>query len=162
MQLRELILGERLGGEKVERATLGLAQDAIEDRKVIAESLSRRGGCDHHDVLPCSDPLERLALVGVELFDTPAAKGIPDLGRELFGKLDEVGGLRRKMPERGDALKPRRFAFELRDDVLESAASIDRRQDLRHWNASECIESRKRGTRRVEVAGRFELRAPTV
>jgi len=65
-QAAQLVLGQRLGGEKVEGAASLLSQDSVEDRYVIAQGLAAGRGSDHHHVFPRADEVNRLSLVAVE------------------------------------------------------------------------------------------------
>ncbi len=143
VQLRELILGQRLGREEIERAGLGLPQHPIEHWQVVAEGLSRGGRSDHDRVFPLANRFEGLALMGVQPLDPAAEERLAYRRRKILGEIDEVRGLRGKVPKGGDALESCRFAFELRNHVLEGAASIDRRQDLRHGTGASLSESRR-------------------
>src|ERR1700733_5654372 len=66
VELGELILGERLGREKIEGARVGVFKDGVEDREVIAERLAGGGRSDNHKVLPGAGKLRRRRLVRVE------------------------------------------------------------------------------------------------
>src|SRR5256885_944959 len=51
LELGELILRERLGGEEIERARRGIFGDRVEDREVVAERLAARRRGDDDRVL---------------------------------------------------------------------------------------------------------------
>ena len=67
VQLRHLILRERLGREQIQRARRRILQDAIENRQVVAERLARRRRRGDDDLPAGGDVLERFGLVRVEL-----------------------------------------------------------------------------------------------
>ena len=79
-QLDELIGGEGLGGEEVERAGGGVLRDRIEDREVVAERLARCGRRDDDDVPAHGHRLVRGRLVGVRRLDAAPAERISDAG----------------------------------------------------------------------------------
>ena len=51
VEFGELILRQRLGGKKIERARVGIFQNGVQDRQVVAQRLAGRGRRDDHDVL---------------------------------------------------------------------------------------------------------------
>ena len=98
-----LVLGERLGGEEVERAGVGLPEDPVEDRRVVAKRLAGSGRSDRGDILPPFDAVEHLPLVGIERFHAPAAIGVAQAGVDVLRKVPVVAGFRREVAERGDS-----------------------------------------------------------
>jgi len=50
VEFGKLILGERFGGEEVEGARVGVFENGVEDRQVVAERFSRSGRGDDHEV----------------------------------------------------------------------------------------------------------------
>ena len=94
----ELILGERLGRKEVERGRLGILDEPLEHRQVVAQALSaRRSGHDHDVTAPTQGP-DRFGLVDVEARDS--------LGLDRAD--DRFGQRRRQRPEargaRGDGV----------------------------------------------------------
>ena len=67
VQLRELILRQRLCRKQIQRARRRILQDGVEHRRVVAERLARRRRRDRDDVAAGEHVLERLGLVRVEL-----------------------------------------------------------------------------------------------
>ena len=69
VQFGELILGQRLGGEKIERARVRIFQNGVQNWQVVAERFS--GSCrrDYHDVAAIVRFLRRRSLMAVQLFD---------------------------------------------------------------------------------------------
>jgi hypothetical protein len=65
----ELVLRERLGRIEIQRARVGVVQDLLDDRDVVAEGLSARRARHHDDVPAGAGVLDRRGLVEVELFD---------------------------------------------------------------------------------------------
>ncbi len=92
----ELILGEGLGGEEVERAAGRVGEKGLEDGRVVAEGLATGSGGDDDDVVAGADVVDGLGLVGVKLVDAVDAEG----GEEGFGQ----GGRHRSIARlaRGD------------------------------------------------------------
>ena len=104
VQLRHLILRERLGRKQIQRARRRLLQDAIENRQVVAERLARCRRRGDDDLPPAGDVRERFGLVRVELRDAArferGAQARIDLRRERrVGRFN-----RRQAPDRGDDL----------------------------------------------------------
>ena len=62
-ELGELILGERLRREDVERAGRRILGDRVDDRQVVAEGLPARGRRDDDGVLSGVGAFERVGLV---------------------------------------------------------------------------------------------------
>ena len=122
-----LVLRERLGGEEIERAGVGLPEDPVEDRRVVAKCLAGSGRRDRGDVLSRLDPVEHLPLVGIERFDAPAAIRVAEAGVDVLRKVPVVAGLRRKMAERGDS--PERGArLQFGDQRPDCGAPLGRRE----------------------------------
>ena len=69
LQLGELILRQRLGRKEIQRAARRILQDRVQDRRVVAERLARRGRRDDHDVAAGERVVDGLGLVRVELLD---------------------------------------------------------------------------------------------
>ena len=92
VELGELVLGQRLGGEEVEGPRVGVLQDAVEDGQVVAEGLARGRGRHHDRALPRRRHVVGRPLVGVEPLVAPAAEHVAELPVKL-GR--EVGELRR-------------------------------------------------------------------
>ncbi len=59
VKLRQLVLGESLGGKQIQRTRGGLGQDGRQDGHVVAERLPRRGRGDHHCVSPGEGVVDR-------------------------------------------------------------------------------------------------------
>ena len=72
MQLRELILRERLRRKQIKRTSRGVLQDRVQHGRVVTERLSRCRWRDRDDVTAGEHVLERLRLVGVELVNAAA------------------------------------------------------------------------------------------
>ena len=120
VQLRHLILRQRLGREQIQRARCRVLQDAIENWQVVAERLARRGRCGDHHLLALGNEIEGLGLVRVELLDTSrlerrAQARVDAGGKRRIGRLD-----RRQPPDCGHDFVRGVRAVELRA----------RRQDL--------------------------------
>ncbi len=103
VQLGELILRERLGRKQIQRARRRVLQDRVEDRRVVAERLARRGRRDRDDVPAGEHVLERFRLVRVELLDAarrPARRAAARRFRPETAANDR--GDRRQPVRRGD------------------------------------------------------------
>ena len=61
----ELVVGQGLGGEQVQRAGLGCLEHPIQDRQVVAQGLAARRGGDHDRVLARAHALPGRCLVRV-------------------------------------------------------------------------------------------------
>ena len=61
LQLGELILRERLGRKQIQRAARRILQDRVQDRRVVAERLARRGRRDDDDVAAGQRVVDRSA-----------------------------------------------------------------------------------------------------
>ena len=69
LEFGELIFGQRLGGEQVQRARAGIGNQPLEYREVVAQRLAGGGGRHHHHIASGCGVGERLGLVRVELAD---------------------------------------------------------------------------------------------
>ncbi len=75
-QLRQLILGQRLGGKEIERAGRRVAQQAVEDGQVVAEGLAAGRRCDNGHVVAVQRMADCPGLVGVGLLDAAPGQGL--------------------------------------------------------------------------------------
>ena len=101
-QLGQLVLGQRLGREQIERACRRIAQDGTEHRRVVAEGLARCGRRDRDDVTALQRVGHRLRLMHVGSSDAPRGKRgtEPVIDRvRVVGELRRLGG---KPTPRGD------------------------------------------------------------
>ena len=80
VQLGELVLRERLGGEEVERARVRILEHGIQDRQVVAERLAGGRRRDHDEVFSGARKFRRGGLVRIELLDSLGAIGCGELG----------------------------------------------------------------------------------
>ena len=78
VQLRELVLGERLGRKQVEDARLGLLDQGLQDGQVVAERLARGRRRHDDDVFPLGHDLDRARLVRVELLHAATLERLDD------------------------------------------------------------------------------------
>ena len=69
MQLGELVLRERLGGEQVQRARVRIFEHRVQDRQVVAQRFPGRRRRNHHNVAPLPDGFRGHGLVAVQLRD---------------------------------------------------------------------------------------------
>jgi hypothetical protein len=85
-----LVLRERLRGVEVERARLGVAAQDVQRRQVEAQRLARRRPRrDDRRALPRS--LQRLRLMGVQLFDARRPQALQQLGVQVVGQRRQLG-----------------------------------------------------------------------
>ncbi len=90
LQLRELILGERLRGKEIERTRRGILQDRMEHGSVVAERFSRRGRRRDDDVASTERVFDRFRLVGEELRDAARVERTLQSGVERHRKRGEL------------------------------------------------------------------------
>jgi hypothetical protein len=112
-ELGQLILGQRLGREEVERAARGLLQESLQDGQVVAERLPARGRRDDDEVLLAAGQLVGLSLVGVQPLD-------PAPAQRLDERWCEVGGQRAR-----DRIP--RWEMVVERDVTAQGAEVQRR-----------------------------------
>ena len=120
LKLGELILGERLRREDVERAGRRILRDRVDDRKVVAEGLAARGRGDDDGVLSGVGGLERVGLVGVEREDPAPPERRRDAAVEPGGVLRVARASRRNAFPPRDHLAEVRVARERVEDLLEA------------------------------------------
>src|SRR5438094_683238 len=106
-ELAELILGERLRREDVERARRRIFRDRVDDRQVVAEGLAARGRGDDDGVLSGVGGLERVGLVGIEREDPAPAE------RRRDAAVEPGGVLRVARASRRNAFPPRDHLVEV-------------------------------------------------
>ena len=92
VQLRELVLGERLGRKQVEDARLGLLDQGLQHGQVVAERLARGRRRHDDDVLPLGHDLDGARLVRVELLHAATLERLDDPGVEGRRKRGVDGG----------------------------------------------------------------------
>src|SRR5262249_44427623 len=112
-QLGELILGQGLGGEQIQHATVGLLHEGLEHRKVVAERLARCRWRHDDQVFALRDDLERLGLVAIELLHAARAERFHQPRIERGGEWSEDGRPRLEASNSGD-----------------EGAGLERRQEL--------------------------------
>jgi hypothetical protein len=119
VDLVHLILGEGFGREHIEGAGLGLFEDLLEDREVVAEGLAacRRGNED--DAPPLPNQIHRLRLVAVKLPEPPLCQDRLQGGMDpwrIFRKFTRAGG---NLPDRPDVLHEPPVFFGPRKPLLQ-------------------------------------------
>ncbi len=85
VQFVELVLGEGLRREEIERAGRGVLEDRIDDRDVVAEGLPARRRSYDHGVLAGDGVADGGRLVAVGVFDAALAEGRQQPGIEVRG-----------------------------------------------------------------------------
>ena len=91
-ELGQLVLGERLGWIYVQRAFFRVLEQALKNGEVVAECLSARGRCDHHQVPAAPHSVVCLGLVGVESLDATPRESRDQLGAEVGRQRHKIGG----------------------------------------------------------------------
>jgi hypothetical protein len=110
IELGQLVLGEGLGREEVEGPSVGILQDPVEDRQVVAEGLARRRRRHDHDVAARLDLLVSLPLVRVEPAVAAPDQALAQLRMDPLGKVHDPGRLGREVAERReDRVGPERL-----------------------------------------------------
>ena len=100
LELRQLVLRERLRGEEVERPRRRLRQERLEDRQVVAERLAGRRRRHHDRVAALAEEVERLGLVRVQPLDPARPQRIREPGIDRVGNRDRLRGASREPAER--------------------------------------------------------------
>src|SRR5580658_10687482 len=73
VKLRQLVLRQSFGGEKIQRASVYVFQDRIQDWQVVAKRFSGSRWSDHNHVLTCVDSFGSDGLMRVKLSNTLGA-----------------------------------------------------------------------------------------
>ena len=103
VQLGQLVLGQRLRREQVERPRVGVLEDAVEDRQVVAERLARGGRRDHDHVLARPGRARRPRAGGCRGPRSPARRAsLAQLRVQLLREVHEPGRLGREVPQGGE------------------------------------------------------------
>ena len=116
MQLGELILRERFGGEKVQRARVRIFQDRVQDRQVVAQRFSGSRRRNHDNVAPLPDGFRGHGLVAVQLRDAFFRIGVRQLRAHPFRHGRKLGLARRDMVHGGNDFAEAVALGELLDD----------------------------------------------
>ena len=95
VQLGQLVLGQRLGREEIQRAAGRVPQNGAQDRRVVAERLAGCRGRRHHHVAPRCGVGNHFGLMAVQLLDTACGQHLPHAHIHTVGKRGEDG------PDRG-------------------------------------------------------------
>ncbi len=102
VKLGELILRERLGGEEVEGARVGVFKDRVEDREVVAERLAGGGRRDHDEVFSGAGKFGGGGLMRIEAVDSLGAIGGGQFRPHPGGHWAELGLARGEVFDRGE------------------------------------------------------------
>ena len=86
----ELVLLQRLDGEEVEGAGLGVVDGGLDDGQVVAQGLARGGRGYDHQVTTGGGSGEGLGLVGIEFADAHAFEAAAKAGAEAGGQGGEL------------------------------------------------------------------------
>ena len=75
VQLGQLVLGQCLGREQVQRPRVGVFQNCVQYRQVVAQRFAGSRRRHHHEILAPTRHLRRRSLVRIELLDFLGAIG---------------------------------------------------------------------------------------
>src|SRR5271157_1329333 len=117
VQFSELILRESLGGEEVKRARVGVLDDGVQHRQVVAERFARSSWRHHDEVLSGARKFRGNRLMRIELLDSFFA-----IGRGKFWPNPGWHRLKLRFP-RGDVLN-------VRQDVVSSLTGSQRAERI--------------------------------
>ena len=92
VQLVELILGERFGGEEVHRARPRFGGQAIQHGQVVAKRFPACSRRDDDRIGARGDVLVRFRLMGVQPFNPPPDQHFAQLGIQLFWEIGIFSG----------------------------------------------------------------------
>ena len=116
VQLGELILRERLGGEEVQRARVRIFQHRVQDRQVVAQRFSGRRRRDDHHVASLPDACRSHGLVRIQLRDTFFRVGVSKLRAHPSRHGRKLRFPRRDLMHGGNDFAEAVALGELRDD----------------------------------------------
>ena len=102
MELGQLILRQRFRRKEIQRSRRRVAQDAVENRRVVTEGLARRRRRDDDGVPAGERVVDGLGLVKVELVDPAHAERVLEAGIESVRKRREDRRCRREPLDRRD------------------------------------------------------------
>ena len=91
VEFGELVLRERLGGKEIEGAGVGVFEDRVQDRQVVAEGLAGGGGRDDDDVFSGVGEFGGCGLVGVGAANAFGGVGGDQVGVDPGGEVGVVG-----------------------------------------------------------------------
>ena len=103
VELRALVLRQRLGRVEVERGALLFAEH-LRDGHIVAERLAGGGRCHHHRVAPGVDVAPGLRLVAVGPRLAELGERLREPGRHKVGHRGKVAGLGREPLEHRDGV----------------------------------------------------------
>jgi hypothetical protein len=123
-QLRDLVLAQGLGREKVQSPCRGIVGQGLQRRHEIAQRLAR--SCGRHDdhVLAGSNGLYRLGLMAIQAGDASRTEAGHDARIEPLRHRDEVGGPGRDRRAMDDAAGERRFGQDLGQHSLDAGRLV--------------------------------------
>ena len=108
-----LVVGERLGREKVQGSRVGIVDDALEDGQVVTQCLPRGGRRQHDRIRSGVDPLVAFPLVGVELPDASAFQNPDDRRGKRGGEVHELSFVCRNVVVARDAVAAPEFRHDI-------------------------------------------------
>ncbi len=114
MEFVELVLGEGLRREEIERASRRVAEDSREDGRIEAERLTAGGGSHDRDIRPGESVGDGLCLVSVGAIDSAFGEDASEAFVDAFGPVCVAG--RAGIDASDDDIG--RFRLEFGDDAL--------------------------------------------
>ncbi len=138
LEFVQLILGQRLGGKQVKGAGVGIFNQALENRQVVAKRLAAGSRSDHHDVLAFQAQLERLRLVRIQARDAASDQSMAQMhGRADSGIVRILALARRLMADGADGrIRIRHPLAEARNRSLDAATAPRQAEEVRRlWKA---------------------------
>ena len=126
VQFGELVLRQRLGGEKVEGARVGIFQHRVQDRQVVAERLAGGRGRDHHGIASGMYGRRSLGLVRIKLLDAFRAIGCRSAPAAPIPAWAPLRLARRDMVHGGDEFAGMVARGEMFDDLPDASQRLRR------------------------------------
>ena len=112
VQLGGLIGGERLCGEEIEGARVGILEDRVQHGQIVAQGLAGGRGRDHNDVLALKRRRHRLMLMAVQLMNAALVHRLNHARIERIGERLIARGAGRHLLPAGDVPHEGRVAPE--------------------------------------------------
>ncbi len=123
-QLSHLVLTQGLSGEEEESPSRRIFGKTLQDRQQVAQRLARSGRRDHDDVVPGTNRLDRLCLVGVEVVNTPRSQSCRNTRVQPGWNWHDSGRPGRHDCVVSDAARKRRFRQDQLEDSLDPSRFV--------------------------------------
>ncbi len=102
VEFGKLVLCKGFGGEQVERAGVGIFQDGVQDRQVVAERFSGSGGGDDDDIFSGVDRFCCCGLMSVETANVFGGVSCGEVGMNPGGEVGPLGLARGEVADGGE------------------------------------------------------------